>query len=198
VLSMKVNQPNQYNESRMANNQLIWLVIAFFMSFPVFAKNGYLLNPGDRLEISVWKEDSLQREVLILPDGTFSFPLVGNVNALNKTVEELRRLIIKRIKDYVPEAEVTVSVQSTAGNQIYVFGKVANPGAYVLSGPTDILQAISLAGGLNRFADKGAIKILRRINGVQKSIPFSYGDVVDGENLKTNIILKSGDLIVVP
>jgi polysaccharide export outer membrane protein len=184
--------------SIMKINQLFWLVIISLLSFSVCAKEGYLLNPGDQLEISVWKEESLQREVLVLPDGTISFPLVGNVSALGKTADELRKLIIKRIKDYISDAEVTVSVISTAGNKIYVFGKVANPGVYGISGPTDILQAISLAGGLNRFADEKSIKVLRRIKGLQTSIPFDYSDVVDGENLKSNIILKSGDLIVVP
>lgn len=196
--SMNIKQSSHHYLSNGLFNQLISLVIVFLLCVSVSSAKGYLLNPGDRLEISVWKEESLQREVLVLPDGTISFPLVGNVNALNKTAEGLRRLIVKRIKDYIPEAEVTVSVLSTAGNQIFVFGKVANPGAYVITGPTDVLQAISLAGGLNRFADKNSIKILRRVKGLQNSIPFSYGDVVDGENLKSNIILKSGDLIVVP
>jgi len=183
---------------RAINNQLLWLVIIMLTSFTTFAKEGYLLNPGDKLEISVWKEESLQRQVLVLPDGTISFPLVGNVNASGKTAEQLRKSIITRIKLYVPDAEVTVSVLSTTGNKIYVFGKVATPGAFELSGPIDVLQAISLAGGLTRFADENGIKVLRRFNGIQKPISFNYNDVVEGEDLKTNFILKSGDLIVVP
>lgn len=178
-------------------NLLLYLVISLF-SFTVYAKDGYLLNPGDQLEISVWKEESLQKEVLVLPDGTISFPLVGIIQAAGKTADDLRQIIIKQLRTYVPEAEVTVSVSHTAGNKIYVFGKVANPGAYVLSGPVDILQALSLAGGLDRFASEGKIKVLRRENSVQKAIPFNYSGVLEGENLKSNIILESGDVIVVP
>lgn len=178
-------------------NLLISLVIALF-SFTANAKDGYLLNPGDQLEISVWKEETLLREVLVLPDGTISFPLVGITQAAGKTANELRQIIIKRLKDYVPEAEVTVSVLQATGNKIYVFGKVTNPGAYALSGPVDILQALSLAGGLEKFASEDNIKVLRREKGAQKAIPFDYDNVLDGKNLQSNIILKSGDIIVVP
>lgn len=176
----------------------ILLIVLAIISSHVNGEEGYLLKPGDQLEISVWNEEALQREVLVLPDGSVTFPLVGTIDVSGKTASALQTDIKNRLKDYVPEASVTVSVLQVTGNRIYVIGKVTNPGTYELSAPTDILQALSLAGGFVRFADTDNIVLLRRENGVQKTIPFNYSDILKGKNVKSNAMLQSGDQIIVP
>jgi polysaccharide export outer membrane protein len=159
---------------------------------------GYELHPGDILQIVVWKEQDLQAEVLIRPDGGMTFPLAGELHAAGHTVEEVTRTLQQRIRRYVPEAVVTVAVKAVAGSQVFVIGKVNRPGQFPLNGPLDVMQALSLAGGSTSFADTNGIRILRRSEGRQTSIPFRYGDVLRGHNLEQNILLQSGDTVVVP
>lgn len=158
----------------------------------------YRLNPGDVLEISVWKEEALQREVLVLPDGTLAFPLAGHVDAAGKTPSQIQGQVAARLEEYIPDPVVTVSVRSVSGNKVYVIGKVANPGAYVMAGPLDVMQALSLAGGLVTFADEDGIRVLRRNGEAQTAIPFAYNDVKRGRGLESNIVLERGDIVVVP
>ncbi len=158
----------------------------------------YKLHPGDILQVVVWKEQDLQGEVLIRPDGGMTFPLAGELHAAGLTVAELTKILGERIRKYVPEAVLTVSVKTTAGSQVFVIGKVNKPGQFPLTGPLDVMQALSLAGGSTAFADTNGIRILRRIDGHLISIPFRYGDVVRGHDLEQNILLQSGDTVVVP
>lgn len=162
------------------------------------AANGYRLQPGDVLTVSVWKEADLQGDVLIRPDGGISFPLAGELQAAGRTVAQLRSMLDQRIRKYVPDAVVTVAVKSAGGNRIFVIGKVQRPGDFPLIGPLDVMQALSLAGGGTPFADMNAIRVLRRDGDHQSSIPFRYGDVEHGKKLDQNILLQSGDTVVVP
>ncbi len=163
------------------------------------ASDGYRLNPGDKLEITVWQEENLKQEVVVLPDGTISFPLVGHVPAAGKTTEDLVGLLRERLSQYIPDSEINVRLLAAEGNMIYVTGEVKKPGAFVMTRPMDVMQALSMAEGVTEFAKKNSIIVLRReADGKTKSLPFEYGDVEDGENLDTNILLQSGDTIVVP
>ena len=163
------------------------------------ASDVYRLNPGDKLEITVWQEESLKQEVVVLPDGTISFPLVGHVAAAGKTTGELVKLLQERLNKFIPDSEINVRLLSAEGNLVYVTGEVKNPGKFEVKGPTDVVQALSMAGGLTAFAKKNNIIILRReADGKSKSLPFEYGDVEDGENIESNILLQSGDTILVP
>jgi polysaccharide export outer membrane protein len=159
--------------------------------------SSYTLNAGDVLDISVWREDDLQRQVLVLPDGTISFPLAGQIAAAGKTTEDVQLIISDRLERYIPGAVVTVSVLNVSGNKVYVIGAVNNPGEFQVTRSIDVMQALSLAGGLTPFAGEDSIRILRRENGADVSYPFYYSDVKHGENLGMNIQLKSGDVIVV-
>ena len=161
-------------------------------------ESGYIVQPGDVLEISVWKEKDLQREVVVLPDGSLSFPLAGEIQANGKTVEQLRKDIGTRLGKYIPGAVVTVSAKQIQGNKIYVVGKVARPGEFTASRYVDVMQALSIAGGVTPFAAVNSIQVLRRVNGVQTAIPFKYSKVASGRDLRYNIILQSGDVVVVP
>lgn len=158
----------------------------------------YEIQPGDVLAISVWQEQDLQQDVVVEPDGTFSFPLVGEISTKGKTVTDLRKVITKRLVKYVPDAVVTVSVKQLLGNKIYVIGKVNKPGEFMINRYVDVMQALSMAGGTTPYADVNDIKILRRRDSEQVAIPFRYGQVEDGDHLEQNRFLKSGDIIVVP
>src|SRR5580693_6483660 len=109
------------------------------------ATDGYKLQPGDLLQVVVWKETDLQNEVLIRPDGGISFALAGDMQAAGLTTEELRSQLETRVRKLVPGAVVTVSVKSPNGNRVFVIGKVARPGDFTLTRPIDVMQAISLA-----------------------------------------------------
>ena len=161
-------------------------------------QNTYKIQPGDILEISVWKEEDLLKQVLVRPDGGMSFPLVGNVQAAGRSVVELQSLVTEKLAKYIPDPVVTVSTQQLSGNKIFVIGKVARPGEIVANQYMDVVQALSVAGGMTPYAAANKIKILRRSNGKLTAIPFKYGDIEKGENLGQNIILQSGDVVLVP
>jgi len=159
----------------------------------------YKIQPGDVLQVSVWNEPNLQKEVMVRPDGGISLPLAGEFAASNKTIALLRDGIKKKIGTYIPNPEVTVSVVKLGGNKIYILGKVNRPGEYVMNRPTDVMQALSMAAGTARFADLDDIKIIRRDkNNRQKMYQFNYKEVQKGKNLVQNILLVSGDIVVVP
>ena len=160
--------------------------------------DGYRLQAGDVLEISVWKETDLQREVLVRPDGSFSFPLAGEIDARGRTVEDVRKLLVDHLQKYVPSPVVSVAVKQIGGNRVYVVGKVNKAGDFPLTNPLDVMQAISLAGGVTPYASVNNIVILRRHNGRQQSFRFQYSDVARGRALSQNIQLESGDTVVVP
>lgn len=159
---------------------------------------GYRLGAEDVLMVSVWKDEQLTREVVVRPDGMFSFPLVGDVRALDRTVEEIRADLVARLTKYIPNANVSVAVTKVMSYKIYVMGRVNKPGEYLIGHYTDVLQALSLAGGLTPFAAENDIKVMRRVDGEQRSIPFRYGDVRKGKDLEQNIVLQRGDVVMVP
>lgn len=158
----------------------------------------YLLHAGDSITVSVWKELDLQRKLMIRPDGRFSFPLAGEVQAAGRTADEVRIQIEGELKKYIPEAVVTVIVEDFAGNRVYVVGQVNKPGMFVMNPELTILQALSLAGGSTPFAKLDNISVIRGSGKAQKTLPFNYGQVVDGKKLDQNIQLQSGDVVVVP
>ncbi len=158
----------------------------------------YLLQPGDALQISVWKESDLQVEALVRPDGGISMPLANNVIVAGLSVEQAGEAIAERIRRYIPDPVVTVAIKQIGGNRIYVVGKVNRPGEFPFSRPLDVMQALSLAGGATPYASLSNIRILRRENGQQRAIRFDYTDVEDGKKLDSNILLHSGDTVVVP
>lgn len=158
----------------------------------------YGIQPGDVLEISVWSEPELERQVLVAPDGTISFPLAGELIARDKSVSELRREISAQLAQFLTDPIVTVSLSEVLGNKIYVIGQVASPGAYVVNPRVDVMQALSIAGGTTPYASLKDIVILRRNGGgEQEALSFRYDDVAMGRNLDQNVILQSGDVVIV-
>ena len=164
----------------------------------VNAEDDYLLNPGDILKISVWNEDALQQVVLVLPDGTISFPLVGIIDVDDKTPLQVQDELKEKLSRLIPDPEVNLTVTEVAGNNFFIIGKVNRPGRFPMNRPTDVVQALSLAGGLTPYASPDSIQILRRTGDNQQIILFDYTKISDGKSLETNVLLKSGDTIVVP
>ena len=158
----------------------------------------FCLGPEDVLEISVWNYETLNRQVVVRPDGKISFPLIGDTRAQGRTVEELRQAMEDKIKAFVPDAPVTIVVVGVGSPKVYVVGKVANPGVYIMGKPLRVMQVLAMAGGATPFADKDDILIIRDNNGRQIALKFNYGKVAEGKDLKENICLKPGDTVVVP
>jgi len=158
----------------------------------------YKLHAGDTIEVSVWKEVDLQRKITVRPDGKFSLPLTGDVQASGRTADEVRLDIESRLKKYIPEPVVTVSVAEANGNRIYVIGQVNKAGMFIMNPQLNVLQALSLAGGTTPFAKLDSINVIRGSGTAQTSLPFRYSQVVEGKSLGQNIILESGDVVVVP
>ena len=158
----------------------------------------YMIGPGDVLRISVWKEEGMDQEVLVKPDGGITFPLAGDVQAAGLTTQQLTAELKSKLKRYIPNPVVTISVLQAVSNKIYVVGKVNRPGEYKATHYMDVLQALSLAGGLTPYAESDEIKIIRRKDGKRLIYNFDYDDVVSGERLDMNIIMEAGDTIAVP
>jgi polysaccharide export outer membrane protein len=158
----------------------------------------YTLNAGDTLDVDVYKELELTKNVVVRPDGKFSFPLAGEIVAVGRTVSQVQQDITTRLLKYIPEAVVTVAVKSLDGCRIYIIGQVTKPGAVVMNPRINVLQALSLAGGMTPFAATNYIIVLRGTGTAQKVLPFRYGDVSKGKSLNQNVMLEAGDVLVVP
>jgi polysaccharide export outer membrane protein len=165
---------------------------------PEIDPSNYRVGPEDVLEISVWREDTLKKEALVRPDGGMSYPLIGEVQAAGKTVLEIREEITKRLERFIPEPAVSVAILKVGSQRVYVIGRVNKPGDYAIGRYVDVLQALSMAGGLTPFADSNAIRVMRREGDRQTVLPFEYSRVVRGQKLEQNIQLRGGDVVVVP
>ena len=191
-------------------NKSAWTVVALilmcFFSFQAFAEEkpatlpvvDYVIGPGDVLDISVWKEQALTKLVTVLPDGRISFPLVGAIMAGGKTLDQLSKELEKKLARFVPDLNLSVLVHQVNSMMVYVIGRVHNPGRFILNSNIDVMQALAMAGGLNPFAEQGNVKIFREAPGGKKIFDFDYDDVANGKKMEQNIMLKRGDMIVVP
>ena len=161
-------------------------------------KTAYIIGPGDVLDISVWKNEALTKLVTVLPDGRISFPLIGQMMAGNKTVAQLHQELEEKLNRFVPDVTLSLLVAQLNSAMIYVIGRVNNPGRFVLNSNVNVLQALSMAGGLNPFAKRGSIKIFREGQMKTYISEFDYDEVFKGRDLEQNIMLQRGDVIVVP
>jgi polysaccharide export outer membrane protein len=195
----QVSSPIRVNLAPALLLMLLAISSASAQEAPLQDRNaGYRLHAGDSITISVWKELDLQRRVMVRPDGRFSFPLAGEVQAAGRTPDEVRVEIETQLKKFIPEAVVTVIVEDFSGNRVYVIGQVTRPGMFVMNPSLTVLQALSLAGGSTPFAKLDGISIIRGTGTAQKVLPFRYGQVIEGKSLQQNITLESGDVVVVP
>ncbi|PCJ30892.1 MAG: sugar transporter [Gammaproteobacteria bacterium] len=164
----------------------------------VWASERYLLNAGDVLEISVWNEETLQKEVTVLPDGLISFPLAGELQAEGRSISDIQKELAENLTEYLTDPVVTVSVTHVTGNTVHIMGKVLKPGSFIMNQRLDVMQALSLAGGLSPYAEENNIIVLRRQGSQQHILSVHYAAIKKGKDLDTNILLHSGDVIVIP
>jgi len=158
----------------------------------------YRLHAGDKIEVSVWNEAELKRDIIIRPDGRFSFPLTGETVAAGRTVTDVRAEIESRLQKFIAEPVVTVTVTEVGGNRVFVIGQVTRPGVFIMNPELNVLQALSLAGGTTAFAKLDEIIVIRGSGASQRAIRFNFGQVSSGKDLNQNIPLESGDVVLVP
>jgi len=156
----------------------------------------YIIGPEDVLYIYVWKEDNLSRSVPVRMDGMISIPLVDDIKAAGLTPLQLKELLLAKLREFVDTPDVTVIVTEANSYKVYVQGEVRTPGVIRLRTETSLVQVIVLAGGFNEWADKKKITILRKEGGKDSRIRANYKKIIDGD--EQDIILKSGDIIIVP
>ena len=176
----------------------VCLTLLVFCPIGLAAEKVYYIGPGDVIEIAVWKDPELSRNLVVPPDGIISFPLIGSVNVTHLTVPELRQIVTQKLSEFIPDATVTVMLIEINSLKAYVIGKVKKPGEFFINQATNVMQILAKAGGLTPFASDEDIMILRQKAYQIIKIPFDYGEVEKGKNPEQNIILQPGDVIVVP
>ena len=186
---------------------LVTLIVTGLASSPAVAQaaaNAYRINPGDEVEVLVWGDERLQRVVRVLPDGTFAFPLVGQVVAAGRLPGDLEKVISAGLKgQYRGEVpSVTVSIKNPSGFQFSVIGKVKSPGAFTPGRYVNALEALSIAGGPSEFAQTSNIRIIRKEGNQLRVIPVRIVNVLRGDTSRLGSeeipLIVSGDTLVVP
>lgn len=150
------------------------------------------------MEVSVWREDTLKRLAVVLPDGSITFPLAGRVEVAGLNADEAAARIGEKLARYITDPQVSVVISNINGNRIYILGNVVKPGPIVLDTPMTVMQALSLAGGLGKFADEDAIRVLRASGKDQRVLSVRYNDLIKARDLSTNWPLRAGDTLLVP
>jgi polysaccharide export outer membrane protein len=160
---------------------------------------GYVIGIGDGLDINVWKEGDLSKQVGVRPDGMITLPLVGEIKVVGLTPNQLQDQLTAAFSKVLSDPQVTVGIVSIQSLSFNIMGNVLKPGYYPLNHPVTILDAIALSGGFRDFAKEKKIYILRATpDGKEKKIYFNYKDVIRGRNMAQNILLEPRDTLVVP
>ncbi len=156
----------------------------------------YRIGVEDELQISVWKEPELSTQAVVRPDGKITFPLLNDVTVTGLTADELQRELAQKLKPFVNEPQVTVTIRAIRSRKVYLVGQVARQGSYPLNASKTVLELIADAGGLNAFAKSGGIYVLRTVDGNKVRLPFNYKKALAGKS--ENLNLMPGDVVVVP
>jgi polysaccharide export outer membrane protein len=189
-----------------------WVVLTIFpLAYPqddkekkqpqaewVSVSESYVIGPEDVLYIHVWKEEALSRTIPVRTDGKISLPLVDDVQAAGLTARQLKDALTKRLKEFLENPNVSVTVVEANSYKVYVSGQVRNPGVYRLRSETTLLQIIPVAGGFTDWANPKKILIIRKEDGKERRITVNYKKIMKGDGPDSNIILKAGDTIIVP
>jgi polysaccharide export outer membrane protein len=158
----------------------------------------YVIGAEDVLYIHVWREETVTKTVSVRMDGMISIPLVDEIQAAGLTPLQLKEKLTERLKQFIENPNATVVVMEANSFKVYISGQISKPGIYRLRSDTTLAQIISMAGGLTEWANQKKIIIIRKENGKEKRFTINYKKIVKGEDLDSNIILKSGDTIIVP
>jgi polysaccharide export outer membrane protein len=157
------------------------------------------MGPDDVLAVLFWRDKEMSVEqVVVRPDGMITLPLLNDVRAAGLTPDQFREDVMKAAGHYIEDPNVTIVVKQINSRKVFVTGQVAKPGAFLLTGPTTVVQAIAMAGGLTEFAEEGDIVVMRTVGAKTERFKFNYKDVIRGKRLEQNIQLKPGDTVVIP
>ncbi len=163
--------------------------------------SNYVIGPEDVLSVVVWREKDMSVDAVVRPDGKISLPLLNDVTAAGLTPEALRLAIAKDAAKFVKDlrdSDVTVVVKEIKSRKVSITGQVAKSSTYDLTTGMTVLQLIALAGGLLEYADASNIVVMRKEDGRDRAFKFNYKDVIKGKDVQQNILLKPGDIVVVP
>lgn len=158
----------------------------------------YVIGPEDVLGVVFWREADISGDVTVRPDGRITLPVIGEMQAAGLKPSELQAQVLAASSKYLTDPNVAVVVRAINSRRVFVTGRVTTPGAHLLKGPLNVMQAIALAGGLTEYANAKNIAVLRTTNGRTERFKFNYKDVAAGRNLEQNILLRPGDTVVVP
>lgn len=189
-------------------NTILGLTVSFLVScfliaqesnLPPESTDDYVIGMEDVLAVSVWGEPELSvPELVVRPDGKVSLPLVNEIQASGLTPIQLQEQIAEKLGDFIADPNVNVTVIKIFSHTVSVVGQVSQPGLYTLGSPTTILDLLARVGGVTEFAKKKDIRVVREENGRTRLFRFNYKDVIKGKNLQQNILLKDGDILLVP
>ena len=157
----------------------------------------YVIGADDQLMISVWHEPELSMSVTVRPDGIITLPLLNDVRVVGLKPLELQALLMDKLKPFVNEPQVTVSVQTIRSRKVFLAGQGVKPGAFPLTGRMTALELLVQAGGLGPFAKAKSIYVLRKSKGHETRLRFNYKDALSGKP-DSDIVLEPGDIVVVP
>ena len=158
----------------------------------------YVIGKGDELEIVVWRNEQLSHQVIVRPDGRISLPLIQDIQAEGLSVLQLQNQITKRLNQHITNPKVSVIVAAINSYKVSVLGRVVNPGVYPITGNTTLAEAIALAGGFTEWANKRKITVVTHLGEKEKKLIINYKKIASGKDPKQNIVLKRGDIIIVP
>ncbi len=160
---------------------------------------GYVIGPDDVLSVIFWGEKEMTAEqVVVRPDGKISLALLNDIQAAGLTPDELRVIIDKAAAKFIAEPHASVVVKEIKSRKVFITGNVLKPGAYPLSSDMTVLQLIAVAGGLLEYADAKNVVVMRKEDGRDQHFKFNYKDVIRQKNVQQNIVLRSGDTVIVP
>lgn len=158
----------------------------------------YRIGVEDELGISVWHEPDLSAVAVVRPDGMITLPLLNDLKVTGMTTHQLQDMLTDKLKDFVKEPQVTVVVRQIRSRRVYLFGEVARPGTYPLNTSMTVLELLAEAGGPGTYAKLGSIYVIRQENGARKRLSFHYKRALSGKSMADDILLKPGDMVVVP
>jgi polysaccharide biosynthesis/export protein len=160
--------------------------------------SGYIVGDSDVIRVNVWKEPEVSQTVVVRTDGSISLPLINEVKVSGMTPPQIQNLVAEKLKGFLTNPQVTVTVIEIRSKRAFITGEVARPGTYSLNAPTTVLQLIAQAGGFTPFAKKDGIVVLRTEDGRQTRLKFKYKEVIQGKKTEQNVALHPGDTVVVP
>ena len=158
----------------------------------------FVLGPGDEIEVNVYRNPDLTGKYMIPPDGLISFPLLGEIKVAGIGITELRKTITSGLSNFLVEPYVSIGVLSIRSQKLYVLGEVEKPGVFQINSPINIIEAVSMAGGLTVDAQKNSLLLIRGGLNSPQLTTINLKKTLEQGDLSENITLIGGDIVYVP